>query len=151
MQDSVILFRESHPTVIYELASARAAGDGVLRPPPAHAGAHQPRQERDRGASRRAAESAETGWQGRVDVRLRHERRHASPSRSSTTAPACRSTTARACSEPYVTTKGHKGTGLGLAIVQKITEQHGGELVLDDAPLGARPHARRARHDHTSR
>ncbi len=36
--------------------------------------------------------------------------------------------------EPYVTTKGSKGTGLGLAIVQKITEQHGGALSLDDAP-----------------
>jgi two-component system, NtrC family, nitrogen regulation sensor histidine kinase NtrY len=34
--------------------------------------------------------------------------------------------------EPYVTTKGAKGTGLGLAIVQKITEQHGGRLVLED-------------------
>jgi two-component system nitrogen regulation sensor histidine kinase NtrY len=36
--------------------------------------------------------------------------------------------------EPYVTTKGSKGTGLGLAIVQKITEQHGGTLTLEDAP-----------------
>lgn len=43
--------------------------------------------------------------------------------------------------EPYVTTKGHKGTGLGLAIVQKITEQHGGSITLEDAPLTpARPH-----------
>jgi two-component system nitrogen regulation sensor histidine kinase NtrY len=43
--------------------------------------------------------------------------------------------------EPYVTTKGHKGTGLGLAIVQKITEQHGGSLTLEDAPLTPeRPH-----------
>ena len=35
--------------------------------------------------------------------------------------------------EPYMTTR-KKGTGLGLAIVQKITEQHGGRIVLDDAP-----------------
>ena len=36
--------------------------------------------------------------------------------------------------EPYVTTRA-KGTGLGLAIVQKIVEQHRGTLVLDDAPV----------------
>ena len=35
--------------------------------------------------------------------------------------------------EPYMTTR-KKGTGLGLAIVQKITEQHGGRIVLGDAP-----------------
>ncbi len=35
--------------------------------------------------------------------------------------------------EPYMTTRS-KGTGLGLAIVQKITEQHGGRIVLEDAP-----------------
>jgi two-component system, NtrC family, nitrogen regulation sensor histidine kinase NtrY len=35
--------------------------------------------------------------------------------------------------EPYVTTR-QKGTGLGLAIVQRITEQHGGQLELEDAP-----------------
>ncbi len=36
--------------------------------------------------------------------------------------------------EPYMTTRA-KGTGLGLAIVQKIVEQHGGTLALEDAPL----------------
>ena len=37
--------------------------------------------------------------------------------------------------EPYVTTR-EKGTGLGLAIVKRIMEDHGGELVLTDAPGG---------------
>ncbi|MBT2132029.1 sensor histidine kinase NtrY-like [Aliiroseovarius lamellibrachiae] len=35
--------------------------------------------------------------------------------------------------EPYVTTR-DKGTGLGLPIVKKIIEEHGGTLLLDDAP-----------------
>ena len=38
--------------------------------------------------------------------------------------------------EPYVTTR-DKGTGLGLPIVKKIIEEHGGTLVLDDAPAFA--------------
>ena len=50
--------------------------------------------------------------------------------------------------EPYVTTKGHKGTGLGLAIVQKIIEQHGGTLSLEDAPPAPGRDARRARPHH---
>ncbi len=38
--------------------------------------------------------------------------------------------------EPYVTTR-EKGTGLGLPIVKKIIEEHGGTLVLRDAPVMA--------------
>ncbi len=37
--------------------------------------------------------------------------------------------------EPYMTTRA-KGTGLGLAIVKKIMEDHGGDLILEDAPGG---------------
>ena len=36
--------------------------------------------------------------------------------------------------EPYVTTR-DEGTGLGLPIVKKIIEEHGGSLVLTDAPV----------------
>lgn len=36
--------------------------------------------------------------------------------------------------EPYVTTRS-EGTGLGLPIVKKIIEEHGGSLVLQDAPV----------------
>ena len=35
--------------------------------------------------------------------------------------------------EPYVTTR-EKGTGLGLAIVERILEEHGGGIELNDAP-----------------
>ena len=35
--------------------------------------------------------------------------------------------------EPYMTTR-EKGTGLGLAIVKRVVEDHGGALVLEDAP-----------------
>jgi len=35
--------------------------------------------------------------------------------------------------EPYVTTR-DEGTGLGLPIVKKIIEEHGGTLILEDAP-----------------
>tara|TARA_R110002110_G_scaffold85499_6_gene222415 strand:+ start:1200 stop:3563 length:2364 start_codon:yes stop_codon:yes gene_type:complete len=37
--------------------------------------------------------------------------------------------------EPYMTTR-TKGTGLGLAIVNKVMEDHGGRLILEDAPAG---------------
>ncbi len=38
--------------------------------------------------------------------------------------------------EPYVTTKGRRGAGLGLAIVQKIVEDQGAALHLEDGEAG---------------
>ena len=46
--------------------------------------------------------------------------------------------------EPYVTTR-IKGTGLGLAIVRRILEDHGGRLVLNDRPPGAKGPVKGAR------
>lgn len=37
--------------------------------------------------------------------------------------------------EPYVTTKAH-GTGLGLAIVKKMVEEHSGQIVIENNPIG---------------
>ena len=54
--------------------------------------------------------------------------------------------------EPYVTMKAH-GTGLGLPIVKKIVEEHGGSLVLTDAPdkAGAMAEIRLPRERHPVR
>ena len=38
--------------------------------------------------------------------------------------------------EPFFSTKGTRGTGLGLAVSQKMIHEHGGDIVLEDAPGG---------------
>jgi two-component system, NtrC family, nitrogen regulation sensor histidine kinase NtrY len=73
-------------------------------------------------------------WRGRVDVMVRQEGARAIIEVVDNGLGLPKQGRQRLL-EPYVTTKGAKGTGLGLAIVQKIVEQHGGTLTLEDAPV----------------
>jgi two-component system nitrogen regulation sensor histidine kinase NtrY len=132
VQDSAILFRESHPGVIYALhlpeAPLMASFDRRLLTQAVTNLVKNATEALDG-----VGESAEAGWQARVDINVHAENGTASIEVIDNGPGLPKHNRARLL-EPYVTTKGHKGTGLGLAIVQKITEQHGGELLLDDAP-----------------
>ncbi|HEX2843004.1 PAS domain-containing sensor histidine kinase [Hyphomicrobium sp.] len=132
VQDSVILFRESHGGVVYGLhlpeQPVRASFDRRLL---TQAVTNLVKNATEAVES---AVEAEAGRQGRVDVELRVTETAVSIEVMDN-GPGLPKQNRSRLLEPYVTTKGHKGTGLGLAIVQKITEQHGGQLLLDDAPL----------------
>ena len=131
IMDSVILFRESHGNVVYGLAlpdtPVLASFDRRLL------------SQAVTNLVKNATEAVETALDGdparraRVDIALEIDERVAIS--VSDNGPGLPKQNRSRLLEPYVTTKGHKGTGLGLAIVQKITEQHGGELLLDDAEL----------------
>jgi two-component system nitrogen regulation sensor histidine kinase NtrY len=132
VQESVILFREGHPGVTYDL---------VLPDTPVIA--HFDRRLITQAVTnlvKNATEAVESAVQagqtakGRVETVLRvsPERLEIDVIDNGIGLP--KQNRSRLL-EPYVTTKGSKGTGLGLAIVQKITEQHGGALSLDDAPV----------------
>ena len=79
--------------------------------------------------------SSQLIWRGRIEAIVRQSGRRVQIEVIDNGPGLPRQNRARLL-EPYVTTKGNKGTGLGLAIVQKITEQHGGTLELEDAPQG---------------
>jgi len=129
--DSVILFRESHASVAYHLKSPdkplTASFDRRLL------------TQAVTNLVKNATEAVETAAEaqpdlkGRVDIVVRHENGRISIDVIDN-GPGLPKQNRSRLLEPYVTTKGHKGTGLGLAIVAKIIEQHGGELLLDDAP-----------------
>lgn len=38
--------------------------------------------------------------------------------------------------QPFVSTKGNRGTGLGLPVSRKSIREHGGDLTIEDSPLG---------------
>ena len=81
------------------------------------------------------AQGRPKGYKGAIDVRLVAESDRASIDVIDNGIGLPKQNRARLL-EPYMTTRA-KGTGLGLAIVQKIVEQHGGTIALEDAPLTA--------------
>ena len=134
VQDSVILFRESHNTVQYGLSLPEAPVMGSFdRRLLTQALTNLVKNATE--AVESVADGAnESGWQPCVEIEMRFEPRMLAIDVMDNGPGLPKNNRARLL-EPYVTTKGHKGTGLGLAIVQKITEQHGGQLLLDDAPI----------------
>ena len=132
VQEPVVLFREAHSSVKY-----------ILRLPEAPVQASFDRRLITQAVTnlvKNATEAVETlattaakGWQARVETVLRTHADHVEIEVIDNGIGLPKQNRSRLL-EPYVTTKGHKGTGLGLAIVQKITEQHGGTLTLEDAP-----------------
>ena len=78
-----------------------------------------------------AVHNADRAWQGRISIDLQADagRLIVTVRDNGIGLPAEHR---HRLTEPYVTTRA-KGTGLGLAIVRKVLEDHGGELLLNDA------------------
>jgi two-component system nitrogen regulation sensor histidine kinase NtrY len=133
VQEPVVLFREGHPEIKYEL---RLPDKPILM--------SFDRRLITRAVTnlvKNASEAVEAvkdgkanGWKGRVETIVTPQSDRVTIEVIDNGVGLPKQNRARLL-EPYVTTKGHKGTGLGLAMVQKITEQHGGTLTLEDAPV----------------
>ena len=132
VQDAVILFRESHPDVQFVL--------NVPAEPVKSSFDRRLVTQALNNLIKNAAEAVpmspdigKPGWRGRVSATLR-ELADRYEIEVADNGPGLPKQNRTRLLEPYVTTKGSKGTGLGLSIVQKIVEQHGGALALEDAP-----------------
>ena len=135
LQEPVLLFREGHPKVTYRVdvpgEAIRISYDRRLM---TQAITNLVKNATESVESHAQSQDAEAAWTGLVEARLTTEDGRAIIEVIDNGAGFPKHNRMRLL-EPYVTTKGHKGTGLGLAMVHKITEQHGGTLLLDDAPL----------------
>jgi len=135
VQEPVILFRESHPHITYELQlpdeplvclfDRRLITQAVTN-----------LVKNATEAVESAAENPESDdWKGRIETVLRTVDDQIEIEVIDNGIGLPKQNRSRLF-EPYVTNKGSKGTGLGLAIVQKIVEQHSGALTAEDAPPG---------------
>jgi len=134
VQEPVILFRESHPAITYDLILPEEPVVGLFdRRLIKQAVTNLVKNANE--AVEQAAEEAESGWSGHIEAILRVADGQVMIELIDNGVGLPKQNRSRLL-EPYVTTKGTKGTGLGLAIVQKIVEQHNGMLTLEDAPPG---------------
>ncbi len=134
VQDSVVLFREAHPGLEYKLEMPREKVlTSIDRRLITQAVTNLVKNATESVESLKETGERPEDWQGRVITRIvpQDHRVLVEVIDNGTGLPKQQR---QRLLEPYVTTKGHKGTGLGLAMVLKITEQHGGDLTLEDAP-----------------
>lgn len=133
VQEPVILFREGHPNVAFEMdvpdGPVRGSFDRRLM---TQAVTNLVKNAAEAVESAAESPDAADDYQPKVIVALRQHPDRMTIEVADNGVGLPKSNRTRLL-EPYVTTKGSKGTGLGLAIVQKIVEQHGGRLVLEDA------------------
>lgn len=132
VQEPVILFREGHPRVTYTLELPDAPVIGSFDRRLVSQAVTNLVKNATEAVEAADADPSMPGWAPRVETRMVLGADRVAIEVIDNGVGLPKQNRYRLL-EPYVTTKGHKGTGLGLAMVQKITEQHGGTLVLDDA------------------
>ncbi|MEO1542907.1 MAG: ATP-binding protein, partial [Pseudomonadota bacterium] len=135
VQEPVVLFREAHPEVAFTLdIPAQVVKSSFDRRLISQALTNLVKNATESVESAAAEAGLKPdGFKGKVTTRMRIEDRCVAIEVIDNGLGLPKQQRTRLL-EPYVTTKGNKGTGLGLAMVQKITEQHGGTLTLEDAP-----------------
>lgn len=135
LQEPILLFREGHPNVAFNIVvpdvPVVTSHDRRLV---TQALTNLVKNATEAVEANAEAHSGDAHWKGQVEARLSTADGRATIEVIDNGSGFPKQNRMRLV-EPYVTTKGHKGTGLGLAMVHKITEQHGGTLLLDDAPL----------------
>ena len=134
VQEPVVLFREGHPEIRYEL---KMPDEPILmsfdRRLITRAVTNLVKNASEAIEAARKSDGKAKGWKGHIETIVTPQSDRVTIEVIDNGIGLPKQNRARLL-EPYVTTKGHKGTGLGLAMVQKITEQHGGTLTLEDAP-----------------
>ena len=134
VQEPVVLFREGHPEIQYELKLPEKpilmSFDIRLM---TRAVTNLVKNASEAIDAVKSTEGKANGWKGRIETIVTPQSDRVTIEVIDNGVGLPKQNRNRLL-EPYVTTKGHKGTGLGLAMVQKITEQHGGTLTLEDAP-----------------